>query len=75
MDDNKWQAATCVLLVARVVFTTSLNYFHIPRQPIDYVTATPKALTDKLEQLIFGKNGVMPLVLATAILIVLLADR
>ena len=75
MDDNKWEAAICVLCVARVVFTTAYNYFHIPRQPIDYVTSTPKALTDKLEQLIFKKNGIMPLVLATAILVILLARR
>lgn len=75
LDDNKWEAAICVLCVARVVFTTAYNYFHIPRQPIDYVTSTPKAITDKLEQLIFKKNGIMPLVLATAILIILLTHR
>lgn len=66
-----WIDIICVALTTRIVFTTALNYFHIPRQPIDYVTKTPRSWTDIVEQKIFGRDGMTPLILYTAVLIIL----
>lgn len=69
----KWYAGFIILCLARIIFTTSLNYFSVPRLPIDYVTAEkrPRAITDRIEKSIFGMDGIFPLVIYLVALIVL----
>lgn len=57
---NWWMMAV-VLLSARIFFTSALNLFR--HLPVDYVTTRPKAITDKIEQRIFGRNGAAPLMI------------
>lgn len=70
-----WVAGVAVFPIARISFNTSYNFFHNPRQPIDYVTPTSKSILDKLEQWCFGKDGITPLIIYFFITIVLLSIK
>lgn len=56
-----WLMLPLILLTARIFFTSALNLMR--DLPLDYVTPEPEALTDKVEQKIFGKNGKLPLII------------
>lgn len=65
-------SALAVLSIARIFFNTAYNYFHLPRQPIDYVSSEPESIVDKVEQRLFKKDGITPLILYIFITIVLI---
>lgn len=53
-----WWGFLAVLCNANLSFNISLNLFR--GLPLDYVTPTPKAVIDILEQKIFKRNGILP---------------
>lgn len=64
-----WPHGIAWLAECALVFDVSLALFR-GLSPW-YVTMTPKSIKDKIEQLIFGKNGVLPKVCYLIILIVM----
>jgi hypothetical protein len=69
---SDWHTGLAVFPIARIFFNTSYNYFHNPRQPIDYVSITPKSIVDKVEQYFFKKDGITPLILYAAMAVILI---
>lgn len=53
-----WEVFIVVLLDARIVFDITLNKFR--GLEFDYVPLKPKSIVDKIEQKIFGDDGVTP---------------
>lgn len=60
LHTKDWTMFFLALIQARLVFTIPLNLFR--KLDWNYVTATPKAMTDKTEQFLFGKNGTYPVI-------------
>jgi hypothetical protein len=67
---HSWVLVAAMPFLARVVFDTSLNLMR--DKPIDYVTAKPKSIVDKMEQKVFGKNGYAPKIIYLTIAITLI---
>lgn len=65
-----WKISLCVLIMARLVFDTSLALWR--GLPFDYVALNPKSLADKIEKAIFGMNGWLPKLIYLAALVVLI---
>lgn len=61
-----------LLLIARLFFDSFLSYLRFGR--INYVSPKPKSLIDKLEQMVFGKDGYLPklIYLTVVVLMVIL---
>lgn len=53
-----WELSLIVLFEARIVFDIALNKMR--GLEFDYVTPDPKSIIDKVEQKIFGDDGVTP---------------
>ena len=66
---RNWQAPLIILLLARLVFDTLYAVFM--GHSIDYTTPTPRSLVDKLEQKVFGRNGVLPKIIYAFIIVIL----
>ena len=66
---HQWQAPVIVILLARLVFDTA--YYLFMGHSIDYVTLTPKSITDKVEQFFFKKDGITPKIIYLLLLIIL----
>jgi len=47
-----------MVLEGRVAFDWMLNIFR--KLPLDYVSKSPKAITDRIEKWIFGDDGFLP---------------
>jgi len=62
-----WLIGLSVLLSVRIAFNTALNLFR--GLPIDYVSQKPKSVMDKVEKLIFGNNGWIPLIIYSILLL------
>lgn len=60
-DNFGWLPSVALLFAIRPIFDISLNRFR--KLPIDYVTPNPKSIIDKLEQKVFGKDGLLPKIL------------
>lgn len=71
VESGRWEMFFVVLCISRIFFTIPLNLMR--GLAWDYVTETPKAVTDKVEQWIFGKNGVWPVVATVFIFFIMLA--
>lgn len=67
---KQWQAPLIILFLARLVFDTS--YYLFMGHSLDYVTLTPKSIVDKVEQRVFGKNGLIPKIIYALIIVILL---
>lgn len=65
-----WETGFSMVLLARLVFDSCLNVFR--KKGIDYVPLEPKALTDQLEQFIFGMNWWKPKLTYVISLVVLM---
>lgn len=72
LDGKPLQGALAVFPIARVFFNETYNFFHIPRQSIGYTSLEPKSIVDKVEQKLFGKDGITPLILYLFLIVVLL---
>lgn len=55
-----WWMLPLILLSTRLWFTSFLNHFR--ELPFFYVTPTPESFTDKIEQKIFHKSGLLPFI-------------
>ncbi len=64
-----WQIGLAILFVARLFFDVALNIFR--GLPIDYISANPKSIIDKLEKKIFNNDGIMPKLIYLAIIILI----
>lgn len=58
-----------ILLLARVVFDSALNYFRFGY--VTYVSQKPKSLADRLAKKVFGNNKEVELLLEVFLLIIL----
>lgn len=67
---RNWQAPLIIFFLARLVFDTA--YYLFMGHSLDYTTPTPKSIVDKLEQWVFGRNGIKPKVLYLVAIILLL---
>lgn len=69
---GRWEMFFMILCIARIFFTIPLNVMR--GMAWDYVTETPKAITDKIEQWLFGKNGVWPVISTIVFFFIMLAS-
>lgn len=53
-----WSLGLAMFFEARLFFEIAINLTR--KKGIGYVTPTPTAVTDIIEQAIFGKNGILP---------------
>jgi hypothetical protein len=64
-----WKIALAILFQSRVVFDVALNLFR--GLPIDYISAKPASLIDRMEKKVFGSNGILPKIIYLTISIIL----
>ena len=67
-----FKTALAIFPIARIFFNESYNFFHIPRQSIGYTSLEPKSILDKIEQKLFNKDGITPLIIYAMIIVILL---
>ena len=70
---RNWQSPVLILLIARLAFDTA--YYLFMGNGIDYVTPTPKSITDKVEQFFFKKDGITPKIIYILFIIILLTVK
>lgn len=70
---KEWLLVIASLLVARVFFDWSLTLWR--GLPLNYTPAQPKSIIDKLEMVVFKKNGVLPKLIYLAGIVVILIVR
>jgi hypothetical protein len=64
-------AAITMLLIGRLFFDVSLNIFRMGWRNIGYVPRYPKSIIDKIEKKVFGKDGITPKIIYTALIALL----
>ena len=67
-----FKTGLAIFPIARIFFNESYNFFHIPRQSIGYTSLEPKSILDKIEQKLFNKDGITPLIIYAMIIVILL---
>ena len=66
---TEWYHFFTTLLIARLFFDVSLNLFRKLR--LNYVPLNPKSIIDKLEQMIFKKDGYTPKIVYLLLIILI----
>jgi hypothetical protein len=69
-----WLLGITMLLIARLVFDTFLNYLRFRKQlglqAIGYVSVNPKSIIDRAEKKVFGMDGYTPKLIYLLLIII-----
>lgn len=66
------KSAGSLLLIARVFFNESYNYFHIPRHPLGYISSTSRSWVDRFQYWLSAKGRIVPIIVLLLLTTVLL---